>query len=103
MGLPLRQIFRQRPVLTALGEAVAAAVTTRFRAPAAPPQAGAEASVTIVAPPRDLVEDFVRRCGGDPAAWQGSVPPHLFPQWGFPLAAKVLRGLPYPLWRVLHA
>ena len=103
MGLPLRQIFRQGPVLTALGEAVAAAVTTRFRAPAGPPQAGAEAAVTIAPPSRDLVEDFVRRCGGDPGAWKGQVPPHLFPQWGFPLAAKVLRGLPYPLWRVLNA
>src|SRR5688572_902534 len=100
MGLPFRQIFRQGPVLMALGEAAAAAVTTRFRAPVGPPQAGAEASVTIAPLARDLVEDFVRRCGGDPAAWKGQVPPHLFPQWGFPLAAKVLRGLPYPLWRV---
>jgi hypothetical protein len=31
------------------------------------------------------------------------VPAHLFPQWTFPLAARVLRGVPYPLTRILNA
>ncbi|MGH7803307.1 MAG: hypothetical protein ACREQJ_03090, partial [Candidatus Binatia bacterium] len=103
MALPLRQIFRQGPVLAALGGAMAGAVASRFRPPAAEPHAGAAASVTIDPPARDLVDDFVRRSGGEPSVWKGTVPPHLFPQWGFPLAAKVLRGLPYPIWRVLNA
>ena len=37
-----------------------------------------------------------------PAAYRGRLPPHLFPQWGFPLAARTLRGLPYPLLRVMN-
>jgi acyl dehydratase len=31
------------------------------------------------------------------------VPAHFFPQWGFPLAARALAGLPYPLARVVNA
>jgi hypothetical protein len=102
MALPLRQIFRQGPVLAALGDAALSAVAGRFRA-TEPPAVGTTATATISAPPRDLVEEFIRRSGGDPASWRGVVPPHLFPHWGFPLTAKVLRGLPYPLWRVLNA
>ena len=103
MALPFRQIFRQGPVLAALGEAVLSAATTRFRTRPESPAAGATVTTTIAPPSRDLIDDFVRRSGGDPAAWRGQVPPHLFPQWGFPMVAKVLHGLPYPLWRVLNA
>jgi hypothetical protein len=103
MALPLRQIFRQGPVLAALGDAAFSAVAARFRPAAEAPAVGATAEATISPPPRDLVEEFIRRSGGDPASWRSVVPPHLFPHWGFPLTAKVLRGLPYPLWRVLNA
>jgi acyl dehydratase len=60
--------------------------------------------VTAVLPPRpaDLVRDYIRHTGGDPTAYKGLVPPHLFPQWGFPLTARTLEGIPYPLVRVLN-
>lgn len=48
------------------------------------------------------MRDYLRHVGGDPAAYRGVVPPHLFPQWGFPLAARTLAGVPYPLARVLN-
>ena len=50
-----------------------------------------------------LVRDYVRHVGGDPSWYQGTVPAHLFPQWGFPLAARAIEKLPYPLARVMNA
>lgn len=58
---------------------------------------------TLPARPQALVRDYVRRVGGDPAGYKGTVPAHLFPQWGFPLAARTLHGLPYPMLRVVNA
>ncbi len=58
----------------------------------------------IVAPlPEDLLRDYLRNVGADPSWYRGAVPPHLFPQWGFPLAAKGLATLPYPLAKALNA
>ena len=50
----------------------------------------------------DLVRDYVRHVGGDPNAYRGTIPAHLFPQWGFPLAARTLKGIPYPMLKVLN-
>ncbi|MEO0605311.1 MAG: MaoC/PaaZ C-terminal domain-containing protein, partial [Myxococcota bacterium] len=52
--------------------------------------------------PRDLVDDFVRASGGDPATYPRVLPGHFFSQWGFPLLARTLRDLPYPLARGLN-
>jgi acyl dehydratase len=61
----------------------------------------------VKAPPPALVRDYVRHVGGDPGAYLGrnppAVPPHLFPQWTFPLAARLLHDLPYPLLRILNS
>jgi hypothetical protein len=55
-------------------------------------------------PPRppQLVRDYIRHVGGDPAWYRGTLPAHFFPQWGFPLAARALLGLHYPLARVIN-
>jgi hypothetical protein len=50
-----------------------------------------------------LVRDYVRHVGGDPAWYRGRVPMHLVPQWGFPLAARALSELSYPLARTMNA
>ena len=55
------------------------------------------------AAPEKLVSDYVRHVGGDPSWYRGRVPPSLFPQWGFPLQAQTLLGVPYPLARVMNA
>lgn len=61
----------------------------RFERDVSPPSAG-------------LVSDYVRAVGGDPALYRGTLPPHLFPQWAFPLAARALDGLPFPLTRIVN-
>ncbi len=62
-----------------------------------------EELVSLIEPlPSDLVRDYIRHVGGDTSAYKGLVPAHLFPQWSFPLASKTLRGVPYPLLKVLN-
>ena len=58
-----------------------------------------------MAPAPALVRDYLRHLGGgaDSSRNPSLVPAHLFPQWTFPLAARVLRGVPYPLTRILNA
>jgi hypothetical protein len=51
----------------------------------------------------ELVRDYIEHVGGDPAAYPGEVPAHLFPQWGFPLLMRALRQLPYPYARAVNA
>jgi hypothetical protein len=63
---------------------------------------GPEVVAEVPAPTAALVRDYLRFVGGDPAAYKGRVPAHLFPHWGIPLAAQTLRGLPYPLMRVMN-
>ena len=50
----------------------------------------------------DLIRDYVRAVGGDPKSYRRVLPPHLFPQWLFPLQSQCLRGSPYPLRRALN-
>jgi len=49
-----------------------------------------------------LVADYIRHVGGQPSWYRGTVPPHFFPQWGFPILAQTLQGLPYNMSRVLN-
>src|SRR3970282_2302893 len=97
--LPARHVIHQAKVVSALGGTALAALLQKVRpGNGAPPALPAPEIVDTVPPlPADLIRDYLRHVGGDPAAYRGQVPPHLFPQWGFPLAARTLRGLPYPL------
>src|SRR5262249_12286543 len=47
--------------------------------------------------PDDLVKTYIQHVGGDPGAYRGRLPAHLFPQWGFPLTGKLMEGLSYPM------
>ena len=73
------------------------------RRAAALPLPGPELSEQVPPPAASLVRDYLLHVGGDPGAYRDVLPPHLFPQWGFPLAARTLRGLPYPLLRGVNA
>jgi acyl dehydratase len=109
----VRHLTSQGRVLAALAGTVADAAGQRLRqergssSSLAPLPAralpGPEISDWVPAPPPGLVRDFIRHTGGDPAAWRGQLPPQLFPQWAVPLAARTLRGLPYPLLEVINA
>ena len=109
----LRHVVHQGPVLAGLGGLLLSAAAQRLPRPLADAlgQTTAEAppslpgpALTAVVPPRDpgLVADYLRWAGGDPGAWRGRVPHHLFPQWGFGLLPRTLTGLPYPLARALN-
>lgn len=96
-------LFHQGPVLGALGKVA-------FSAMKKPPKAveGGLPSpgpwVTATVPPRSpkLVAAYLKAVGGSAKAWGPHLPPHLFPQWGFPLQAATLTRVPYPLAKVLN-
>ncbi len=104
MGVPNRYILHQGSVLRALGQGAFAALRQRMgELPTGPVTTpGPEVRAVVSPRPRDLVRDYVRHVGGDPSAYKRTVPPHMFPQWGFGLAARTLTGVPYPLLEVLN-
>jgi acyl dehydratase len=104
MSVSSKHVLRQGPVLRTLAHTAVAAFRQRMgqmptQAPSTPTPA---VTATLDPRPADLVRDYVRHVGGDPAAYKREVPAHLFPQWGFPLAAQSLENLPYPLVKVLN-
>jgi len=105
MGVTSRHILQQGPVLSALGRTALQALRQRVTsAPATVPALpGPEIHKTRAPLPRKLIDDYVAHVGGDPRAYRGEVPPHLFPQWAMPALARTLDGLPYPLLRVVNA
>ncbi len=103
MAAPLGHIRHQLPVIAGFGRLAGAAVWQRFGGGATAIELPGRELVARV-PPRDpaLVRDYVRWCGGDPGAYRGRVPAHLFPQWAFPLFCDALRDIPYNLAGVLN-
>jgi acyl dehydratase len=105
MALPTKHIRSQGPVLAMLGST---AVTALRRAVTGKVPRdvgelpGPEIHATLPPRPRDLIRDYVRFCGGEPTRYKHTVPPHLWPQWGFPLAGKAIAKVPYPLHKILN-
>jgi acyl dehydratase len=109
MAVSSKHVRHQGPVLATLASTAVAALRQQVdarmgrSAPMGMPSLPSpDFSATIPPRPADLVRDYVRNTGGDASAYKGTLPPHMFPQWGFPLAAKTLVGLPYPLVKVLN-
>lgn len=97
--VPLRHVLQQGPVVAAL----ARGATSSFRrAPRETVAPGPWHHALVPPRPRDLIDDYVRHVGGDVGSYRGLVPPHLFPQWIFPLQARALEGVSYPLQKVLN-
>jgi hypothetical protein len=99
MSVSLRYVRYQGPVLRGMGEAVVSALKQRagLSGGAAPSLPGPVHQLVVPPRPDDLVAAYVRHVGGDPSSWRGRVPPHLFPQWTFPLTGKLVDGLKYPM------
>ncbi|HYJ07900.1 MAG TPA: MaoC/PaaZ C-terminal domain-containing protein [Polyangiaceae bacterium] len=99
-----RHIVHQHRVIASLSGVALRGLLQRFeREPRVlEPLPGPEFHATCAPPPAALIQDYVRAVGGDPRAYVRTIPAHLFPQWGLPLAAQTLRKLPYPLLRVLN-
>jgi hypothetical protein len=102
MAVSTKHVLSQLPALRTLGGAALSAILPGrsgkvARTPG--PWIGAE----LPPRPADLVRDYIRHVGGDPVWYRGRVPAHFLSQWCFPLAARALSGLPYPLARVVNA
>jgi len=104
MSRPYAHIVNQGPVIATLGKTAMAALRQRFakRSSTAPAVPGPVYHGVLPPRPETLVMDYVRHVGGNPYAYLDILPPHLWPQWGFPFAAKTLEGINYPLMRVLN-
>jgi acyl dehydratase len=103
MGVSSLHVLQQGPVIGALGRTVAVALRAQL-APTngKPVEPGPEIVRESRALPQSLLDAYVKHVGGDPRAYRGEVPPHLFPQWCMPVLARTLEGLPYPLLRVVN-
>jgi acyl dehydratase len=99
-----RHIVHQRKVLASLGGVAARALLQplRRRQPAAV-LPGRELQVELAAPPTSLVRDYLSYLKAETGPAAETIPPHLFPHWGMPLAAQTLHDLPYPLLRIVNA
>ena len=103
MGVSTRYVLNQGPVLGALGRAAVAAVKSRKKTASGPTQVpGRELRERIPPRPADMVTDYIRNVGGDPSAYRGQLPAQMFPQWVFPLQARGLEDVSYPLQKVLN-
>ena len=105
MAVSPKFIIHQAPTIAALAEVIGSALYNRATGAElpAPTIPGPEIETTLSPRPDDLVRTYIRNVGGDPSAYRGIVPPHIFPQWGFPLASKALVGLKYPFERIVNA
>lgn len=102
MSVSMKHVLAQGPVIAALARTAAVAA---LRKPGGPKPAVPGEWIEAELPPRpaDLVRDYIRHVGGDPGWYRGVLPPSFFPQWSFPLAARTLHGVAYPLAKVLNA
>jgi acyl dehydratase len=104
MSVSTKHVLQQVPVIASLAHTAAMAIRQRIgQMPTEPPATPTPPFEATLKPrSRDLVRDYVRHVGGDPSAYRKILPAHMFPQWGFPLAARSLENLPYPLVKVLN-
>lgn len=99
MAVPSRFILHQGPTLGALARV---ALARGGGGGATPQTPGPEIVRTLPPRPAELVRAYIRHVGGEPSAYKGRVPPHLFPQWVFAMQAETLGPVPYPMQRVLN-
>jgi hypothetical protein len=99
-----RHLIEQRGMLRSLGTVAADSVLDRLRSSArsAPEAPGPWRSTRVAAPSAALITDFLRHVGASPADYADVVPPPLFPQWGLSAALASLRGLGFPLIKMLN-
>jgi hypothetical protein len=101
MAVPFRYALEQGPMIAALGR-VALSGLKKQKPSRAPVTPGPWLEDRVAPRPEDLVRAYIRHVGGDPGWYRGRVPPHLFPQWSFPLGARALEGLGYPIAKVIN-
>jgi hypothetical protein len=103
MSVSFMHAFEQGPSMAALGRvALSGLRKQKGGPPQLPPGPGPWIEERL--PPRspELIRDYIRHVGGDPGWYRNRLPAHYFHQWGFPIAARALLGLGYPLARVIN-
>ncbi len=113
MSVSFKHVLSQGPVLRALGTAAMSTLRSRNGHRSHADASGAARAIPAtpgpwneqIVEPRspELIRDYLRNIGADPSWYRGRLPAHLFPQWGFPFAARAIADLPYPLTKVLNA
>jgi hypothetical protein len=105
VGVSSRYILRQGPALGALGLTAIRAAQQRWghRQATSTVLPGRPVQRRVRPLPRTLIDAYVRHVGGDPKAYRGEIPPHLFPQWCLPALARTLEQTHYPLLRIVNA
>jgi hypothetical protein len=105
MSVPLSFVRHQLPLIAGFGRLAVLAVGRRVL-PRASNGAfalpGPQLSQRV--PPRapQLIEGFLAHLGSPVGTWDGVLPPHLFPQWTFPLVSRAIEPLPYSPLRLLN-
>jgi len=105
MPVSNRHILEQSSSLGALGRVLLTTLEQQLlgKMPkGAPKLPGPVLEAVYPARSAELVRDYVANVGGDPSAYRGTLPPHMFSQWGFGLAGRALEGVPYRMSRVLN-
>jgi acyl dehydratase len=100
MAVNSKHILSQGAVLSGMGRLMLASLAKR---PSSLPVLPTEPLHASLKPrSKDLVRDYVKAVGGDPKNYRDVLPPHMFPQWGFGLAARTLMDIPYPIAQVVN-
>lgn len=103
MSVSMKHILSQGPVLAGLGRTLLAGAKRKIF--------GYDEDLDVPGKlierefdprPGDLIRDYVEHVGGNPDDYEKTLPPHLFPQWGFALAPRTLTDLPYPITRAMN-
>lgn len=105
MPVSNRHILEQSSSLAALGRVLLTSVEQQVlgKMPKGTPKVpGPLLEAVYPARSAELVRDYVANVGGNPGAYRNTLPPHMFPQWGFGLAGRALEGVPYKMSRVLN-
>jgi hypothetical protein len=104
MGVSNFHIFRQGPMIATLARIATRTITQSLFSQTDTPLKLPGPVLTKHVPPRspELIKDYIKHVGGDPALYSGSLPPHLFPQWGIPILTQTIPSNKYDISRILN-
>ena len=101
MGVSTLHVLEQGPVIASLVR-TAVGVLKKNEVTEVPATPGPLLTETVAPRSSALVRDYISHVGGQASFYRGILPPHLFPQWGFPLLSRTLAGLPYDMTKVMN-
>ncbi len=100
MSVPITSIRHQGSMLRTFGRLALSAAGIAGRGKPVPQ--GEWIHETVPPRPEALLDSYAEWSGAKPGRYANTVPPHLFPQWGFPLLFRTLEGLPYNVAGVIN-